>query len=128
MSERLASTYRQGEWTSPHVQALNILGSNGVVCKGEQVIRFWGEFDFKGRPISAKVDILVDDTNFGSGVIFIDGSIHDKLSVEKKDEKQEKRLDRLGLWHERVRNENVGGVMAVLEKHRVQVDEYGGRS
>lgn len=128
MSERQASTFRQGEWTPDHVRALNILGIHGVVCKGEQVVRFWGEFDFKGRPLSAKVDILVDDVNYGSGVIFIDGSIHDKLSVERKDERQERRLDRLGLWHERVRNEDVGSVMDVLEKHRVKIDAYGGRS
>jgi hypothetical protein len=128
---RFSDTYsanRKGEWTSDHVRALNILGLNSVVAKGEQVVRCWGIFDFKGRPVSYKVDILVDDTNFGSGVVHIDGSIHDKLTVEKKDGREDERLRKLGLWVERVRNEDVGSVMVVLEKHRVAVDEYGGRS
>ena len=128
MSERQFSTFRKGEFTDAHTRALNILGINGVVCRGGQVIRCYGVFDFKGRPLSYKVDILVDDTNFGSGVVHIDGSIHDKLSVEKKDLKEDPRLRALGLWVERVRNEDVGEIMSVLEKHRVAVDDFGGRS
>src|SRR5438105_2810439 len=87
LSERSASNFRQGEYTSAHVQAMNVLGLNGIWFLSEQVIWAWGNFDSKGRAIAFKCDILINDANFGAGVIEIDGQIHTKLSKEHKDEK-----------------------------------------
>jgi very-short-patch-repair endonuclease len=90
----------------------------------EETVRIWGEFDSKGRPVSFKCDIVIDDANYGAGVVEIDGEIHTKLSKEKKDERRDKALKRQNLWVEHILNEDVEGIMAILEKHRRQRDDY----
>lgn len=121
-----ASAFRRGEFTDAHGQALAILSRNNVFYLGEELIRVWGEWDSKGHPVRYKADILIDDIDYGSGVVHIDGSIHEKLRQEKKDERQDRRLERMGLWVERVKNEDVSSIMEVLAKHKRQRDEYSG--
>lgn len=128
MSERQASTFRQGSFTSAHVQALNILGLNHVAFLAEEPVHIYGQFDFKGRPLAYKVDILINDANYGAGVVEIDGEIHKKLTREWKDLARDSRLQTQGLWVEHIPNEEVAGIMDVLERHRVKIDSYGGRS
>jgi hypothetical protein len=124
MSERQASNFRQGQFTSAHVQALNILGLNHVHYLAEEPINIWGEFDSKGRPITYKVDICINDPYFGAGIIEIDGEIHKKLKHEIKDEKRDQRLSFQGFWVEHILNEEVKDVMQVLERHRRERDAY----
>lgn len=124
MSERQASTFRRGQFTSAHVQALNILGLNHVHYLAEEPVPIFGEFDSKGRPIVFKVDILINDANFGSGIIEIDGMVHHRGIHPAKDDKRDIMLGHQGLWVEHIDNQLVASVMAVLEKHRRPRDDY----
>lgn len=128
MSERLASTHRKGNFTDSHISALSILSENHVRYLAEEVIQCFGEFDSEGRPVSYKADILINDPQFGSGVIEIDGRIHHRGNHPAEDERRDKRLKKLGLWVEHIENESTGGIMSVLERHRAKVDAFGGRS
>ena len=114
MSERDASTYRRGQFTSPHVRALTILAENSVFYKAEEVVNCWGEFDHKGRPVSYKCDIVVNDPNFGSGVVEIEGE-----GTNSDDLRRDHRLLSTGFqWIEHVPNKDVKNVMNYLERHR----------
>jgi hypothetical protein len=124
MSERQASNFRIGTFTSAHIQALEILGRNHVHYLAEESISIWGEFDSKGRPIVYKADILINDANYSSGVIEIDGEIHTKLKHEIKDAKRDERLRKQGLWVEHVLNGEVYFIMDILEKHARPRDDY----
>lgn len=128
MSERQASTYRTKSFTSAHVHALEILSENHVSYLAEQRVRAYGKFNHNGKPIYYTVDINVDDPNFGSGVVEIDGEVHIKLLREEADKKRDANLKALGLWVEHLTNEQVPEIMVRLEKHKVQIDAYGGRS
>jgi len=124
LSERTASNFRVGSFTSAHLQALNILGLHDVHFLAEQVVPCFGEFDGKGRPVSYKVDILINDADYGTGVVEIDGDIHKKLKHELKDESRDAKLKNLGLWVEHIPNEEVAGIMQILEKHRRARDDH----
>ena len=115
MSERLASTFRKGEFTNPHNTVLRVLSEQGIFYKAEEVVHCWGEFDEKGRPVSYKCDIVIVDPRYGGGVIEVDGGSH--RNKETKDARKDTRLMKMGLWVERVPNEDAKNVMLYLEKH-----------
>lgn len=124
MSERQASTYRQGSFTNAHLAALQILSQNHVQYKAEEYVAAWGHFDGKGRPIVYRCDIVINDPDFGAGVIEIDGLIHHREKQAVKDLRKDARLQRLGLWVERIENDKVSDIVSVLEHHRRQRDDY----
>lgn len=128
MSERQASTYRNSAFTGHHVRALNILSENHVGYMAEFHLYAFGNFDSKGRAIAYTVDILINDANWGAGVIEIDGEIHMKLRREQADARRDRHLKALGLWVEHILKEDIAQIMQVLEKHRAKIDAYGGRS
>ena len=128
MSERQASTYRQATFTRAHTSALSILSENHVQYLAESGLFAFGKFDSQGRPIAYTVDILINDANYGAGVVEIDGEIHTRLKREIADERRDRNLKALGLWVEHITNDDISKIMLVLEKHRVKIDEYGGRS
>ena len=76
MSERSASTFRKGSFTDSHVKVLAYLNQLGVSYKAEEVVHCYGAFDGSGRPVSYKVDILVNDSRYGAGIIEVDGKSH----------------------------------------------------
>ena len=49
MSERQASNFKVGSFTSAHVQALRILSQNNVCYLAEEPVSIFGEFD-DGKP------------------------------------------------------------------------------
>ncbi len=73
MSERQASTFRKGQFTESHVKVLAYLNQLGVSYKAEEVIHCYGAFDGQGRPVSYKVDILINDSHYPIGVIEVEG-------------------------------------------------------
>ena len=72
MSERQYSTFRKGSFTDSHVKVHAYLNQLGVSYKAEEVVHT-GFFDGKDRPISYKVDVLVNDLRYGVGVIEVEG-------------------------------------------------------
>jgi very-short-patch-repair endonuclease len=126
LSERQASNFRKGQFTNSHIKALALLNDNHVGYLAEQVVHCFGEFDVQGRPISYKVDILVNDARYSSGVIEIDGDIHRKLPQERKDIRRDHHLIMQKLWVEHIANDQIGTIMEVLEKHKRRIDDYGG--
>jgi very-short-patch-repair endonuclease len=126
MSERQASNFRQGQFTDSHIKALAILNENHVRYLAEQPIPCFGEFDGQGRPIIYKVDILINDAKYSSGVVEIDGEIHTKLSKEKKDILRDHRLMMQRLWVEHIPNDQIGTIMQILDRHKRRIDDYGG--
>jgi very-short-patch-repair endonuclease len=126
MSERQASNFRKGEFTNSHIKALALLNDNHVGYLAEQVVHCFGEFDSQGRPVSYKVDILINDVRYASGVIEIDGDIHRKLPQERKDIRRDHHLMMQKLWVEHIPNAEVLTIMDVLARHRTRVDDYGG--
>jgi very-short-patch-repair endonuclease len=122
----LIASFRQGQFTSAHFKALAILNDNHVRYLAEQVIPCFGEFDGQGRPVIYKVDILINDANYSSGVIEIDGDIHKKLSKETKDTLRDHRLAMQRLWVEHIPNDQIGTIMQILERHKRRIDDYGG--
>jgi very-short-patch-repair endonuclease len=126
LSERQASNFRKGQFTDSHLSALNILQENHVRFLAESVIHCFGEFDAQGRPVSYKVDILINDPAYSSGVIEIDGSIHHRGIQPAKDARRDHRLMMQRLWVEHISNEAVGTIMSVLEKHKRRIDDFGG--
>jgi hypothetical protein len=122
MSERSASTYRKGQFTDAHNLALAILSENHVRYLAEQVVQCFGYFDNQGRPISYKVDILVNDPRYSSGVIEIEG----EGSNSKGNDRRDNHLAMQHLWVEHVPNKEAKNVMVYLGKHKRKVDDYGG--
>lgn len=119
-------TNKSSEFTNPHTRALSILSNLFVRYKAEEVIRILGEFDGIGRPVSVKVDVLIDDPNYGSGVLEIKGSAHQTKGARKWDEKREAYLMRMGLWVESLQNSEVDRehIEAVLAAHKKAVLEF----
>ena len=119
VSERQASTFRKGQFTDSHVKVLAYLNQLGVSYKAEEVLHCWGMHDGKGRLISYKVDIFIDDSKYHTGVIEIDGKIHNKHWT--KDEERDTRLRLLGLWIEHLPNKEVSllAVSAILARHKI---------
>ena len=118
MSERQASTFRKGQFTDSHVKVLAYLNQLGVSYKAEEVVHCYGAFDGKGRPISYKVDVLVNDTHYGVGVIEVEG----KGSNTTDDNLRDKRLTRAGIeWIEHLPNKEVSllAVSDILARHRI---------
>jgi hypothetical protein len=126
LSERQASTHRKGQFTNSHLKALAILSDHYVGYMAEQVVHCFGEFDGEGRPVSYKVDILINDPRYSSGVIEIDGDVHRKLNHERKDLRRDHHLIMQKLWVEHIANDQIGTIMQVLEKHKRRIDDYGG--
>ena len=119
MSERQASTFRKGQFTNSHVKVLAYLNQLGVSYKAEEVVHCYGAFDGKGRPISYKVDILVEDARYyGAGVIEVEG----KGSNTANDETRDSLLTRAGIsWIEHLPNKEVSllAVSQILARHKV---------
>ena len=118
MSERQASTFRKGQFTDSHVKVLAYLNQLGVSYKAEEVVHCYGAFDGKGRPISYKVDVLVNDIHYFVGVIEIEG----KGSNTADDEVRDRRLSLQGInWIEHLPNKEVSllAVSQILAKHKV---------
>lgn len=128
MSERLASTFRNGQFTDSHIDALIILDGLKVCYRAEEVIPIFGEFDSEGRPAYRKPDVLIHDGRFGSGVILIDGDSHQTHGAAKRDEKADRQYEKMGLWVAHIPNSEVswGNIEAVLSRHVRRVDSYGG--
>src|SRR5436309_15830069 len=96
VSERSASTFRRGQFTDSHVKVLAYLNQLGVSYKAEEVVRCWGIFDGRGRPKSFKVDVLIVDDKYHTGVIEIDGAVHNTWIRSKKDVEKDYQLNLLG--------------------------------
>src|SRR3989449_738226 len=118
MSERSASTFRKGSFTDSHVKVLAYLNQLGVSYKAEEVVHCWGAFDRKDRPISYKVDVLVNDIHYGAGVIEVEG----KGSNTADDNLRDARLKNIaGLWIEHLPNKEISllAVSDILARHRL---------
>ena len=114
MSERQASNFRRGSFTNPHIKALEELSRANVFYIAEEVVHCWGEFDGRGRPVSYKCDIIINDPNFGSGIIEIEGE-----GTNSDDMTRDHRLLSTGFeWIEHVPNVEAKNVLRYLEKHR----------
>ena len=119
MSERQYSTFRKGQFTDSHVKVLAYLNQLGVSYKAEEVVHCYGLFDGSGRPISYKVDILVNDSRYGAGVIEVDGPSH--KDFDEKEERRDYRLGIHGLWIEHLPNKEVSllAVSQILARHKL---------
>src|SRR5213592_3063153 len=85
LSERQASTFRKGSFTDSHVKVLAYLNQLGVSYKAEEVVHCYGAFDGKDRPISYKVDVLVNDARYGIGVIEVEGKGSNTIDNRMRD-------------------------------------------
>ena len=117
MSDRQASTFRKGQFTDSHVKVLAYLNQLGVSYKAEEVVRCYGFFDGSGRPISYKVDILIDDPRYRGGVIEVEG----KGSNTAGDIIRDSRLERSIGWIEHLPNKEVSllAVSQILARHKI---------
>ncbi|SRR5712692_6142555 len=118
MSERQASTFRKGQFTDSHVKVLAYLNQLGIYYKAEEVVHCLGAFDERGRPISFKVDVLVNDIRYAVGVIEVEG----KGSNTAGDEKRDGLLKNHGImWIEHLPNKEVSllAVSQILGRHRL---------
>ena len=121
MSERTASAHRRGQFTGPHVAALEILSREGVLYRAEEVVHCWGEFDGMGRPVSYKCDIVISDPRYGAGVVEVEGR-----GTNSDDPRRDARLLKQFQWIEHIPNKDAWNVMAYLEKHRNKDIVLGG--
>ena|SRR5207245_3244289 len=119
MSERQASTFRKGQFTDSHVKVLAYLNQLGVSYKAEEVVHCWGKFDRKDRPVSFKVDCLINDSQYGSGIIEVDGGSH--KDFDKKEWRRDFWLKEFGFWIEHLPNKEVSllAVSDILVRHRL---------
>ena len=119
MSERQASTFRKGSFTDSHVKVLAYLNQLGVSYKAEEVVHCFGAYDSKDRPISYKVDILVNDAQYGFGVIEIEGKGSNTANNKKRDEilLHASYID----WIEHLPNKEVSllAVSQILARHKL---------
>lgn len=116
MSERQASTFRRGSYTDPHLRVLQILNENNVSYKSECVLDLF-DFDGLGRPVSAKVDVLIQDIKYGFGVIEVDGEAHRKHWLD--DARRDRRLKKLHLWVLHIPNAEVERTMEYLATAKI---------
>ena len=119
MSERQASTFRKGQFTDSHVKVLAYLNQLGVSYKAEEVVRCVGIFDGRNRPVSYKVDVLVNDSRYGVGIIEIEGKGSNSLGNEKRNFRliMQRDID----WIEHLPNKEVSllAVSQILARHKV---------
>src|SRR5439155_18487440 len=118
VSERQYSTFRKGSFTDSHVKVLAYLNQLGVSYKAEEVVRCYGAFDGSGRPISYKVDCLVNDARYGTGVIEDEGKGSNTMDNESRDA----HLFETGInWIEHLPNKEVSllAVSNILARHKL---------
>ena len=77
-------------------------------------------FDAKLRPVAYLVDCMISDPDYESGIINVNGGIHDTPTRQRKDAIRTGHLKTLGWWVEDLVNEDVSteSVKALLSKHK----------
>ena len=113
---RTMGEFRQYQ-TTEESTLYSILDSIKVHYLAQEVIRT-KFFDMKDRPVAYKVDCKISDPRYESGIINVNGGIHDTPTQQRKDGIRTGHLKTLG-WVEDLANEdvNVEAVKAILSRH-----------
>ena len=101
-----------------------ILDSLKVRYLAQEVVRT-PFFDTSDRPVAYLIDCIISDPAYESGIINVNGGIHDTPTRQRKDAIRTRHLKTLGWWVEDLANENVSmeAVKALLSWHKREETE-----
>ena len=97
----------------------SILDSLKVRYLAQEVVRT-PFFDMSDRPVAYLIDCIISDPAYESGIVNVNGGIHDTPTRQRKDAIRTGHLKTLGFWVADISNEDVSeeNVKAILNEHR----------